>query len=192
LICYIVLTSPGIWIGRWRGVAGFPGHDALTEDDRIAVENRLYRYAAYGAPDVKRLSGGEGFRLRIGPFRVILEEDARSVPTIDIGRPTTTAYRRGRTMAEIQTLRTAKGEEMVVPSRQDYDAFVVLASDAAEEGDDIAVYDARTFGGGPGVAGGTLTGGSVRPGAPTAPRGGRQGGKTRGRAGRAGQLAEAG
>ncbi len=46
-------------------------------------------------------------------------------------------------MADIQTLRTAQGDEQVVLSRQDYDALVALAGDAVEEDEDIAVHDAR-------------------------------------------------
>ncbi len=46
-------------------------------------------------------------------------------------------------MASVQTLRTPGGEELVVLSRQDYDALVALAADAEEDDDDVAIYDAR-------------------------------------------------
>jgi hypothetical protein len=46
-------------------------------------------------------------------------------------------------MADVQTLRTASGEELVVLSREDYEALVALASEAAEDEDDVAMYDAR-------------------------------------------------
>jgi hypothetical protein len=46
-------------------------------------------------------------------------------------------------MADVQTLRTPGGEELVVLSRQDYEALVALASEAAEDEDDVALYDTR-------------------------------------------------
>jgi mRNA interferase RelE/StbE len=47
-----------------------------------------------GEGDVKRLSGRDGFRLRIGRYRVIFEEDASTILAICIGRRETTTYSR--------------------------------------------------------------------------------------------------
>ena len=67
--------------------------DALSRPDRETVENGLYRYAIHGLGDVKRLKGREGFRLRIGQFRVLFDEDAYTILAIYVGRRTTTTYR---------------------------------------------------------------------------------------------------
>jgi mRNA interferase RelE/StbE len=42
-------------------------------------------YAANGSGDVKRLKGSAGGRLRIGDWRVIFIEDARSITVIAVG-----------------------------------------------------------------------------------------------------------
>jgi len=47
-----------------------------------------------GQCDVKALQGRDGFRLRIGIYRVIFDEDATTILAIYIGRRTTTTYRR--------------------------------------------------------------------------------------------------
>jgi len=54
----------------------------------------LIRYAISGEGDVKRLSGRDGFRLRIGRYRVIFDEDASTILAIYIGRRKTTTYSR--------------------------------------------------------------------------------------------------
>jgi Helix-turn-helix len=46
-------------------------------------------------------------------------------------------------MNEPQIIRTAAGEELIVLSRAEYDALVAAADEAAEDEDDIAMYDAR-------------------------------------------------
>ena len=69
--------------------------DALPHQDREAVENGLHRYAIHGFGDVKRLQGRDGFRLRIGQYRVIFDEDAETILAIYIGRRKTTTYRKG-------------------------------------------------------------------------------------------------
>jgi mRNA interferase RelE/StbE len=43
---------------------------------------------------VKRLSGREGFRLRIGDYRVIFDQDAATILAIYVGRRATTTYKR--------------------------------------------------------------------------------------------------
>jgi len=42
-------------------------------------------YATNGSGDVKRLKGGSACRLRIGDWRVIFIEDARSITVIAVG-----------------------------------------------------------------------------------------------------------
>ncbi len=61
---------------------------------RNAVDTALVRYVTTGSGDIKRLAGRDGFRLRVGPYRVIFDEDATTVLAIQIGRRTTTTYRR--------------------------------------------------------------------------------------------------
>jgi mRNA interferase RelE/StbE len=68
--------------------------DALGPDAREFVMSGLIRYAMSGAGDVKRLSGRDGFRLRIGRYRVIFDEDAATVLAIAIGTRETTFYSR--------------------------------------------------------------------------------------------------
>ena len=54
----------------------------------------LHRYAITGEGDVKSLRGRDGFRLRIGSYRVIFDEDEVTILAIYIGRRATTTYRR--------------------------------------------------------------------------------------------------
>jgi mRNA interferase RelE/StbE len=68
--------------------------DSLPRNARDAVEDGLIRYAASGYGDIKNLQGRDGFRLRIGQYRVIFDEDATTVLAIFIGRRSTTTYRR--------------------------------------------------------------------------------------------------
>jgi mRNA interferase RelE/StbE len=66
--------------------------DALSRDAREQVEAGLHRYAMTGQGDVKALRGRDGYRLRIGWYRVIFDEDATTILAIYIGRRTTTTY----------------------------------------------------------------------------------------------------
>jgi mRNA interferase RelE/StbE len=47
-----------------------------------------------GQGDVKALQGRDGYRLRIGGYRVIFDEDATTILAIYIGRRATTTYKR--------------------------------------------------------------------------------------------------
>lgn len=69
--------------------------DSLPREAREQVEAGLHRYAIAGQGDVKALQGRNGYRLRIGAYRVIFDEDATTILAIHIGRRTTTTYRRG-------------------------------------------------------------------------------------------------
>ena len=68
--------------------------DALPQDAREQVEAGLHRHAMTGQGDVKALQGRSGYRLRIGNYRVIFDEDATTILTIYVGRRTTTTYKR--------------------------------------------------------------------------------------------------
>ncbi len=68
--------------------------DALPRDAREQVEAGLHRYAMSGQGDVKALQGRDGYRLRIGAYRVIFDQDTATILAIYIGRRVTTTYRR--------------------------------------------------------------------------------------------------
>jgi mRNA interferase RelE/StbE len=68
--------------------------DALPKAVRETIEEALHRYAITGYGDIKRLQGLDGFRMRVGQYRVIFDEDQTTVLAIYIGRRTTTTYRR--------------------------------------------------------------------------------------------------
>ena len=68
--------------------------EGLPRDAREQVESGLHRYAMTGQGDVKALQGRDGFRLRIGSYRVIFNEDATTILAIYIGRRTTMTYKR--------------------------------------------------------------------------------------------------
>jgi mRNA interferase RelE/StbE len=70
--------------------------DALPKDARERIEAGLHRYAMTGQGDVKALQGRDGYRLRIGNYRVIFDEDATTILAIYIGRRTATTYRRSQ------------------------------------------------------------------------------------------------
>ena len=54
----------------------------------------LHRYAMTGQGDVKALQGRNGYRLRVGSYRVIFDEDATAILAIYIGRRATSTYKR--------------------------------------------------------------------------------------------------
>ncbi|CAM5445567.1 hypothetical protein ATER59S_02759 [Aquamicrobium terrae] len=68
--------------------------DNLPEEPRRQVSEGLIDYAVNGNGDVKRLSGRDGYRLRIGRYRVIFAEDRTTILAIYIGKRETTTYRR--------------------------------------------------------------------------------------------------
>ena len=68
--------------------------DALPGQAREAIFEALALYAVVGVGDVKRLSGREGFRLRVGAYRVIFDQDAATILTVYVGRRATTTYKR--------------------------------------------------------------------------------------------------
>jgi mRNA interferase RelE/StbE len=68
--------------------------DALPERARDAITRALTAYAVHGLGDVKRLVGRDGFRLRVGDYRVLFDEDQTTILAIAVGRRATTTYRR--------------------------------------------------------------------------------------------------
>jgi mRNA interferase RelE/StbE len=68
--------------------------DRLPSEAREAVQEALAVYAVEGWGDVKKLSGREGYRLRVGLYRVIFAEDRSTILAVYIGRRSTTTYRR--------------------------------------------------------------------------------------------------
>ncbi len=67
--------------------------DALPQQAQEQVMGGLTSYAATGHGDVKALKGREGYRLRIGRYRVIFTDDAITILAIYIGKRETTTYR---------------------------------------------------------------------------------------------------
>jgi len=68
--------------------------DVLPRDAREQLESGLHRYAMTGQGGGKALAGRDGFRLRLGDYRVIFDADATTILAIYIGRRTTTTYKR--------------------------------------------------------------------------------------------------
>lgn len=57
----------------------------LSPDVRKRIDAKLTVYATNGSGDVKRLKSAAGCRLRIGDWRVIFIEDAKSITIIAVG-----------------------------------------------------------------------------------------------------------
>jgi mRNA interferase RelE/StbE len=57
----------------------------LSANIRKRIDTKLTIYATNGSGDVKRLKGADGCRLRIGDWRVIFIEDARSITVVAVG-----------------------------------------------------------------------------------------------------------
>jgi mRNA interferase RelE/StbE len=68
--------------------------DNLPAEARQQVSDGLIEYAVSGKGDVKRLAGRDGYRLRIGRYRVIFDEDRTTILAIYIGKRETVTYRR--------------------------------------------------------------------------------------------------
>jgi mRNA interferase RelE/StbE len=68
--------------------------DALPSEARDDVLRGLDLYAMTGRGDVKALAGRTGYRLRIGRYRVLFDEDSRTILAVYVGKRETTTYRR--------------------------------------------------------------------------------------------------
>lgn len=68
--------------------------DALPPPAREQVVEALARFAVEGRGDVKRLTGRDGFRLRVGAYRVLFTQDMTTILAVYIGRRQTATYSR--------------------------------------------------------------------------------------------------
>lgn len=68
--------------------------DGLPEAARGQVTSALDHYTISGDGDVKKLAGREGYRLRVGRYRVLFDEDQVTLLAIYIGKRETTTYNR--------------------------------------------------------------------------------------------------
>ena len=66
--------------------------DALPAPARLTIEAALSRYAVSGLGDVTKLSGRDGFRMRVGEYRVLFNQDATMILAVYVGRRQTTTY----------------------------------------------------------------------------------------------------
>lgn len=67
--------------------------DALPQKEREQVADGLVAYATTDVGDVKQLRGRDGFRLRVGRYRVIFDEDRTTILAVYVGKRETTTYR---------------------------------------------------------------------------------------------------
>jgi mRNA interferase RelE/StbE len=68
--------------------------DRLPIEARTAISTALTAYAVSGRGDVKKLSGRDGHRMRIGAYRVLFAEDATTILAVYIGRRATMTCKR--------------------------------------------------------------------------------------------------
>ncbi len=66
--------------------------DALPVQPRTAITEALCDFAITGRGDVKALQGRDGYRMRVGQYRVLFDADEVTILAIYIGRRTTTTY----------------------------------------------------------------------------------------------------
>ena len=67
--------------------------DGLPAEPRAAIGGALIDYATTGRGDVKKLKGRDGFRMRVGRYRVLFDEDKTTILAIYIGKRETTTYK---------------------------------------------------------------------------------------------------
>lgn len=60
--------------------------DALPVEAQDQIVDALNGYAMTGVGDVKRLAGRDGYRLRVGRYRVLFAEDRVTVLAVYIGK----------------------------------------------------------------------------------------------------------
>lgn len=68
--------------------------DNLPPEPRRLIAAALDRYVLSGQGDIKKLAGREGYRMRVGNYRVLFDEDAQTVLAFYIGKRQTKTYRR--------------------------------------------------------------------------------------------------
>jgi hypothetical protein len=126
-----------------RTLSAAKDSDARPRDAREQVEAGLHRYAMTGQGDVRALQGRNGYRLRIGSYRVIFDEDATTILASTSAAGPRRLTRGAEAMSAPQIIRTPSGEELVVLPRAEYEALLERADREAEDADDVAIYDAR-------------------------------------------------
>lgn len=68
--------------------------DALPAQAQEQIIGALDAYAMTGLGDVKKLAAREGYRLRVGRYRVLFDEDRVTVFAVYVGKRETTTYGR--------------------------------------------------------------------------------------------------
>ena len=68
--------------------------DLLPIEARKQLSEALIDYATTGRGDVKKLAGRDGYRMRVGAYRILFDEDAITILAIYFGRRETTTYKR--------------------------------------------------------------------------------------------------
>jgi mRNA interferase RelE/StbE len=68
--------------------------DSLEGDVRERVGEAIASYATTGRGDVKKLTGRDGYRMRVGRYRAIFAEDAETILAVYIGKRETITYSR--------------------------------------------------------------------------------------------------
>ena len=68
--------------------------NALPGDVRTQLSEALIDYATTGRGDVKKLAGRDGYRMRVGGYRILFDEDAVTILAIYFGKRATTTYKR--------------------------------------------------------------------------------------------------
>lgn len=68
--------------------------DQLPPDARQRISDAMDAYAINGQGDIKRLSGRQDYRLRIGHYRVIFDQDQTTILAVYVGRRTSGTYSR--------------------------------------------------------------------------------------------------
>jgi len=75
-------------------------HKAAKDLDRLKYEARftllqaLNEFAVSGKGDIKKLSARDGFRLRVGRWRALFDDDGVTILAICFGKRETTTYKR--------------------------------------------------------------------------------------------------
>ena len=68
--------------------------DALPRDARDQIEAGLDNYAIHGQGEVKKLQDRMGYRLRVGRYRVIFDEEQTTILAVYIGKRDSRTYSR--------------------------------------------------------------------------------------------------
>lgn len=67
--------------------------DKLPIEIRLSIDQALSRYITQGVGDVKKLNGRDGYRLRVGDYRIIFKTEESKIIALYFGRRQTTTYK---------------------------------------------------------------------------------------------------